>query len=213
MSTFGKLAAPRCCVCCCCSSRINSATPWRPAAICYMIKGSESAPPIARFRHSRQPSLTTPANPNNSGKPQQLQQPPTTPSPALPAVKLLIPSTALPAVKLALPSTALPAVRPCVGNWSLTPPSLLTMHPWAPRCTGTHSNNSLNVPLDPSLSLPSRLPLLPTYNGMSPRSRVIFLTLRGIEISEITHELTGRRSLPSVLIEFNQEDRDLAFPH
>ena len=66
MSTFGKLAAPRCCVCCCCSSRINSATPWRPAAICYMIKGSESAPPIARFRHSRQPSLTTPANPNNS---------------------------------------------------------------------------------------------------------------------------------------------------
>ena len=40
---------------------------------------------------------------------------------------------------------------------------------------------------------------------MSPRSRVIFLTLRGIEISEITHELTGRRSLPSVLIEFNQD--------
>ncbi|MEL7520271.1 MAG: hypothetical protein AAGJ80_01415, partial [Cyanobacteria bacterium J06553_1] len=73
-------------------------------------------------------------------------------------------------------------------------------------------DNSLN-PLDPSLVSPKSVAFTSGLQRYAITFSGYVLTLRGIEISEITHELTGRRSLPSVLIEFNQEDRDLAFPH
>ena len=66
-------------------------------------------------------------------------------------------------------------------------------------------DNSLNVPLDPSLVSPKSVAFTSGLQRYAITFSGYVLTLRGIEISEITHELTGRRSLPSVLIEFNQD--------